>query len=58
MIVRLTRAAGLDASPCTDVDGALVKALAGKGEAPHVVICGSLHFVGDILAMSPETWPT
>ena len=52
------RAAGLDASACAGVEDALVKALAGKGEAPHVVICGSLHFVGDVLAMSPETWPT
>jgi dihydrofolate synthase/folylpolyglutamate synthase len=52
------RAAGLQATPCAGVEDALLKALAGEGEAPHVVICGSLHFVGDVLAMSPETWPT
>ena len=36
---------------------ALERALAGPGPAPHVLICGSLHFVGDVLAMTPETWP-
>jgi dihydrofolate synthase / folylpolyglutamate synthase len=51
-------AAGLNASACAGAEDALVKALAGEGEAPHVVIRGSLHFVGDVLAMSPETWPT
>jgi len=39
------------------VDG-LTRALAEPGPAPHVIICGSLHFVGDVLAMSPQTWPT
>jgi dihydrofolate synthase/folylpolyglutamate synthase len=57
-LVVAARAAGLAASPCAGVEDALVKALAGEGEAPHVIICGSLHFVGDVLAMSPETWPT
>jgi dihydrofolate synthase/folylpolyglutamate synthase len=27
------------------------------GPAPHILICGGLHFAGDVLAMSPETWP-
>jgi len=26
--------------------------------APHVLICGGLHFAGEVLALSPETWPT
>src|SRR6185312_14630140 len=52
------RAAGLAAEPMNGVGAALDAALAGEGAAPHVIICGSLHFVGDVLAMSPETWPT
>ena len=27
-------------------------------EAHRVLICGSLYLAGDVLAMSPETWPT
>ena len=27
------------------------------GAAPHVLICGGLHFAGEVLALSPETWP-
>jgi dihydrofolate synthase/folylpolyglutamate synthase len=52
------RSAGLDAHPVDGVEAALDMALGGDGPAPHVLICGSLHFVGDVLAMSPETWPT
>jgi dihydrofolate synthase/folylpolyglutamate synthase len=48
--------AGLEASAQTDVTAAL-KAALGADHPPHVMICGSLHFVGDVLAMSPETWP-
>jgi dihydrofolate synthase/folylpolyglutamate synthase len=51
-------AAGLEATAMDGVEAALEAALAGSGPAPHVVICGSLHFVGDVLAMTPETWPT
>ncbi len=29
-----------------------------KPEAHRVLICGSLYLAGDVLAMSPETWPT
>jgi dihydrofolate synthase / folylpolyglutamate synthase len=52
------RSAGLDARAEGDVETALAQALAAPGPAPHILICGSLHFVGDVLAMSPETWPT
>ena len=48
--------AGLDASARTDVTTALNDAL-DADHPPHVMICGSLHFVGDVLSMSPETWP-
>src|SRR5258706_13396075 len=52
------RLAGLVAEPVTDVTEGLRKALDGPGPAPHVLICGGLHFAGEVLAMSPETWPT
>ncbi|HEV2363122.1 MAG TPA: folylpolyglutamate synthase/dihydrofolate synthase family protein [Caulobacteraceae bacterium] len=48
---------GLQARSCADIDEALDLALAGAGP-PHVLICGSLHFAGEVLAISPETWPT
>ncbi len=49
---------GLDAELADGVASALERALAEPGPPPHVVIAGSLHFVGDVLAMSPQTWPT
>jgi dihydrofolate synthase/folylpolyglutamate synthase len=52
------RGAGLRAEAVDGVEAGLRLALAGSGPPPHVMICGSLHFVGDVLAMSPETWPT
>ena len=52
------RQAGLQVETACDVTAALELALAGPGPAPHVVICGGLHFAGEVLAMSPETWPT
>jgi len=52
------RGADLAADAINDVTAALEQALAERGPAPHVLICGSLHFVGDVLAMTPETWPS
>ena len=52
------RGAGLQAEAVDGVRAGLIQALAGSGPAPHVIICGSLHFVGDVLALTPETWPT
>ena len=40
-----------------DVSDAVALALGGEGPAPRVVICGGLHFAGEVLALSPETWP-
>ena len=57
-LARAGRLAGLTAEPAKGVEAALTRALEADGPAPHVLICGSLHFVGDVLAMSPETWPT
>jgi dihydrofolate synthase/folylpolyglutamate synthase len=51
------RQAGLQASTAGDVTEALAQALSG-GSAPHVLICGGLHFAGEVLAMSPDTWPS
>jgi dihydrofolate synthase/folylpolyglutamate synthase len=51
-------AAGLQAEAMDGVEQALEQVLSVSGPAPHVVICGSLHFIGEVLAMSPETWPT
>ena len=51
------RHAGLQAQTVGDVTEGLGRALAGDGPPPHVLICGGLHFAGEILAMSPETWP-
>ena len=55
-LAALARAEGLEASPADSVEAALEAILAGG--APHIIICGSRHFVGDILAADPETWPT
>ena len=58
ILARAAAAAGLRASVADGVEDALTRALAEPGPAPHVIICGSLHFVGDVLALSPQTWPT
>ena len=49
---------GLSVPACPDVTAALARALDGEGPAPHVVVCGSLYLAGEVLAMSPDTWPT
>ena len=52
------QAAGLDAVVAGDLELALDQALAAPGPAPHVILCGGLHFAGGALALSPETWPS
>jgi dihydrofolate synthase/folylpolyglutamate synthase len=49
--------AGLAARIAPDVEAALRATLALDGPPPHVLVCGGLHFAGEVLAMSPETWP-
>ena len=49
---------GLPAEMRPNVQAAVELALSAKGPAPHVLVCGGLHFAGEVLAMSPETWPT
>ena len=48
--------AGLRACACDGVEDALSRALQLE-PTPHVLICGSLYLAGEVLAMSPETWP-
>ncbi len=50
--------AGLPAEMAPNVEAGVRLALAAEGPAPHVLVCGGLHFAGEVLAMSPETWPT
>ena len=57
-LAEAARLAGLNAEPVADVTEGVRKALDGNGPAPHVLICGGLHFAGEVLAMSPDTWPT
>jgi len=57
-LANAARAAGLTAETVTDVEEGLRRALSGSGPAPHVLICGGLHFAGEVLALSPETWPS
>ncbi|HQT52143.1 MAG TPA: bifunctional folylpolyglutamate synthase/dihydrofolate synthase, partial [Phenylobacterium sp.] len=49
--------AGLTAETAPDVTTATTMALSVDGPAPHVIICGGLHFAGEVLALSPDTWP-
>jgi dihydrofolate synthase/folylpolyglutamate synthase len=57
-LVEAARAAGLGCDPAPSLEAALDQVLAAPGAPPHVLICGGLHFAGEALAMSPETWPT
>jgi dihydrofolate synthase/folylpolyglutamate synthase len=57
-LAEAARQVGIAAEPVTDVTEGVRKALDAPGPAPHVLICGGLHFAGEVLAMSPETWPT
>jgi dihydrofolate synthase/folylpolyglutamate synthase len=57
-LVEAARGAGLEAQPAASIEAALDQILAAPGPAPHVLVCGGLHFAGEVLAMSEETWPT
>jgi dihydrofolate synthase/folylpolyglutamate synthase len=56
-IAAAASAAGLEVEIVSDVGDGVRKALDAEGPAPHLLICGGLHFAGEVLAMSPETWP-
>jgi dihydrofolate synthase/folylpolyglutamate synthase len=57
-IAAASLAAGLDTEIAANVEDGVRRALAAEGPAPHLLVCGGLHFAGEVLAMSPETWPT
>jgi dihydrofolate synthase/folylpolyglutamate synthase len=57
-IATAAMAAGLEVELAADVGAGVRRALAEDGPAPHLLVCGGLHFAGEVLAMSPETWPT
>lgn len=57
-IVEAARAAGLDVVVVENAEAGVKAALAVEGAPPHVLVCGGLHFAGEVLALSPETWPT
>ena len=58
VLAQAAQAVGVQATVCADISEALVQALAGDGPPPHVIVCGSLYLAGEVLALSPETWPT
>ena len=51
-------AVGLQSETAHDVTEAVTRALDASGPAPRILICGGLHFAGEVLLMSEETWPT
>ncbi|MFM8376465.1 MAG: bifunctional folylpolyglutamate synthase/dihydrofolate synthase [Phenylobacterium sp.] len=55
-LAEAARAEGLPVETADDVTAAVALALSGSGPPPRVVICGGLHFAGEVLALSPETW--
>jgi dihydrofolate synthase/folylpolyglutamate synthase len=57
VLARKSGDAGLPATPTANLADALGLALAGDGPAPHVLICGGLYFAGEVLSLSPQTWP-
>jgi dihydrofolate synthase/folylpolyglutamate synthase len=55
-IAQAARAVGLAAADAADVSAAVAQALNSE-KPPRILICGGLHFAGDVLALSPQTWP-
>jgi dihydrofolate synthase/folylpolyglutamate synthase len=56
-IVEAAQTLGLAAETAPDLQTATARALQMPGP-PHVLICGSLYLAGEVLSLSPETWPT
>jgi dihydrofolate synthase / folylpolyglutamate synthase len=57
-IAQAARQAGLVSETVADVEAGVRRALESAGPAPHILVCGGLHFAGEVLALSPETWPS
>ena len=58
VLVEAALKAGLEPETAANVSDGVARALESDGPAPHVLICGGLHFAGEVLAMSRETWPS
>ena len=56
-LVAAASSAGLRAEAVGTVEAGVRRAMKIRGPKPHIIICGSLHFVGEVLAMDSETWP-
>jgi len=56
-VAQAAREAGLPAQAFASVGAALVAALAAD-PVPHIIITGSLYLAGEVLALSPLTWPS
>jgi dihydrofolate synthase/folylpolyglutamate synthase len=56
VLAEMANGAGLEADAARNVTEAVELAL--SGDAPHLVICGSLYLAGEALSLSPETWPS
>ncbi len=56
-LVEAATRAGLSPETAANVSDGVARALETEGPPPHVLICGGLHFAGEVLAMSPDTWP-
>ena len=57
-LARFASDVGLTARQASNVEEALRMVLNEPGPPPHVLICGGLYFAGEVLALSPATWPT
>jgi dihydrofolate synthase/folylpolyglutamate synthase len=57
-LVEAAAKVGLSPETAANVADGVARALEVDGPAPHVLICGGLHFAGEVLAMSPDTWPS
>jgi len=56
-LAQAARESGLQADVVEGVVAGITAALSAYEKPPHLILCGSLHFAGDILSLSQETWP-
>ncbi len=57
VLAEAAREAGLRVQAVEGPAAGIAAALSAEPVPPHLILCGSLHFAGDILALSPDTWP-
>jgi dihydrofolate synthase / folylpolyglutamate synthase len=56
-LARTAKQSGLKARSAPSIDDAVHEALSAAAGPQHIVLCGGLHFAGEILARTPESWP-